>query len=324
MEALFLPAGITGGAAQELLSRAIVEASQRAGEEGLKSAALGAPDRNSLLGCIAANTSILAEKAVKNDVRDSLLRVISRAIIRLAVQEIKRTTINFSLTGNLESPTFITSFLADPKLAAENAIRGYLSQVTGVNFCNFFPPVIPAVYTLNFNFYLQCSLTRTPADVAWIAIRDLSNWEPYIRTTLSLPQNNYAQVVADIAAGKINNAAQAAIALLADATVGGGYISLKSPRFSSKTTLEIPEKYSEFEQQCDSSGSCEQVLVEKTRFVPNEVTLPGRTLGEMVSAQLHADALGPEVAREIDDALVEIATVAVQSLVNGGLNAIFR
>lgn len=332
MSALIIPPGLSEGAVQELLGKAIVEASQKAGEEGAAAAAgtLGTTaDMNSSLGCIAANTSILAEKAVKNDVKESLLRVIARGILRLTVQEIKRTMINFIVTGNLGTPTFITNFTGDLKLAAENAIRGYLSQVTNINFCNFFPPVIPAIYTFNFNFYLQCSLSRTPTDVAWTAIRDLYNWEPYIRTTLSLPQNNYAQIVADIAAGKINNAAQAAISLAAEATAGGGYLSIKSPRFPSQyqdTTVQkqIIEDLGDCQEGDTDGVDCGKVTRTVTETVPNATKIPGKTVGELVSAQLHADALGPEVAREIDDALVEIAVVALQRVVNQGLSAIFR
>ncbi len=328
--AILTPPGLDAGATQELLGNAIQKIIQQTGEEGIAQAGTNAvsstPDSNALLGCISAHTSIIAEKAVKNDVRNNLLKVISRAVIRMVIQEMKRSIINYILTGNLEGPTFVTSFIGDPALAAENAVRGYLSQVSGINFCSFFPPVIPSVYSFSFNFQLQCMLGRSPKEYAKQNLINAFKVTPLDRIALAQPQNNYTQVMANLLQGKSQAAAESIIALMADATVGSGYLSIKSPRFGSQTQVEVKEVVTGTQSQLDceeGAADCGVTDVQTTEKVYNVTQIPGKTLGDMVEGALDQTFQGLNVAREIDDALVEIATITVGKLVNDGLNGLF-
>ncbi len=54
--------------------------------------------------------------------------------------------IDYIKTGRFGGPSFSLSYILDPQKSAENAAKMFLSELTGVNFCNGFP---------NFNFYIK-------------------------------------------------------------------------------------------------------------------------------------------------------------------------
>lgn len=93
----------------------------------------------------------------------TILNPIVTGAAKILIKQIRNSIVRWIRTGDLEikKPFFITSFITDPQRIADNAARLFLSELTGINFCNYHPN-IPSVQNLVFNIDLDFELTCDP------------------------------------------------------------------------------------------------------------------------------------------------------------------
>jgi len=87
------------------------------------------------------------------------LDVAATAAMKLIISMLRDAVIQWIVTGQFDLPLFTGSYFADPTRWAEYATRMLLTQLTGINFCNYgysVPKTITSQTTLRFNF--SCSL----------------------------------------------------------------------------------------------------------------------------------------------------------------------
>lgn len=99
--------------------------------------------------------------------KNFLLNVGGVLIARTIIDLLRDYIINAIATGQFGKPQFVASFFADPSRWGENAARLFLSQITGINFCNYnlnIPQIASVRISLSFD--LQCNVN---------SFRDLSD-----------------------------------------------------------------------------------------------------------------------------------------------------
>ena len=178
----------------------------------------------------AVNTKGLAEKiviAIKSTLTEinthwptlktKILDPLAKLAIRIIIREMKRMALNYIATGNAGKPQFVTNFQLDAKQAAENAARSYLSQLTGVNFCNFFPSPQQSLYSINFQFQLECSVT-SGAYAKYLT--DPASVTDVERLLALDPSTDFLQTVMNASQQKAQSVAQAGIARAAQTSSG--------------------------------------------------------------------------------------------------------
>lgn len=94
----------------------------------------------------------------------TILNPIVTGAAKMLIKQIRNSIVRWIRTGDLEikKPFFVTSFIADPQRMADNAARLFLSELTGINFCNYHPniPSIQALLIpLRFDLSLSCDST---------------------------------------------------------------------------------------------------------------------------------------------------------------------
>lgn len=101
-----------------------------------------------------------AAHALQNFLKEYGLDGVAKLVGKNLIRQMRARTIQWIKTGQFDTktPFFTTSFIADPQKIADNAARMFLSELTGVNFCNYNPNV-PGIlpYNLSLGSELACS-----------------------------------------------------------------------------------------------------------------------------------------------------------------------
>lgn len=165
----------------------------------------------------AIKTTVTAINTNWPVVRDKVVKPLIILAMRIIIREMKRMALNYIATGNAGKPQFVTNFQLDAKQVAENAARSYLSQLTGVNFCNFFPSPQQSLYSLNFQFQLECSITNN-AYARYLA--DPASVTDVERLLAMDPSTDFLQTLINTQQQKAQSVAQAGIARAAQISSG--------------------------------------------------------------------------------------------------------
>ncbi len=274
-------------------------------------------------------------------VRTKFLNPAARLILRLVIKEMKRMALNYIITGQAGKPQFVTNFQLDAKQAAENAVRGYLSQLTGVNFCNFFPSPQQAVYSINLSLQLECSVTsgayaqylRDPASVTVIdriLAQDPST--DFIQTIISAGQQQ-AQAVAQ---ASIARAAQTSSGFIGDFIKEVSQPSQEQIAASTAQQREAArqvalqdydsthEEINEAERQAigNAAAAAVQIRAPEPTIIEN-IKTPGQAVSGLLNNTINTDFMEPTVAKEFDEAVIQIVDTAFQVMISKGLNNVF-
>lgn len=300
-----------------------------------------------LLKCAGnVNGALSTKTGLWGELQTKFLNPLARFILRFIGREMKRQILNYIINGEFDQPRFVTNFELDARQAAENASRGYLSQLTGINFCNFFPLVPPAIYSINFNFQFQCTIS---SDLYAQYIKDPVSLTEVQRILAVDSSTSYIQTVISAGQNKAEIIAQAQVARAAQ--VSSGFIpDLKSlvlpadqAKYDTERAAAEREAYDAVlsdKGETDVEGNLlpsEAVRLSKlageaaqeagAKFPPPKSTditkVPGEVLQGLVKDTFAADILNPQMSKEFDEAVIEIAQTALGVMLNKGLNGIF-
>ena len=273
---------------------------------------------------------------------------LAKFALRLIIREMKRMIINYIMTGNFGEPLFVANFQLDARQAAENAARSYLSQLSGINFCGFFPAVIPSVYSLNFNFQFVCSVTSSTYAQF---LRDPVSLTEVERLLAQDPSTNFVQTVLTAGQNKAQLIAQAAVANAAAKT--GGYIGQTVDTIThqaqanydaakkqagdtayqealgraistagtggSEVTPEQIQQAQEYAARARAEAEAKVPGPQKT----NVINTPGQAVKTLLDKAITADADYAIVADEFDQAVVAIVDTLIWKITTDGLRGIF-
>lgn len=89
------------------------------------------------------------------------LNVASTFLVKALINILRDWVIQFIATGQFGRPLFSANYLIDPSRWAEYAARMFLSQITGINFCNYNLNV-PRTLSIHVNLRLsmQCNVSN--------------------------------------------------------------------------------------------------------------------------------------------------------------------
>lgn len=91
----------------------------------------------------------------------SCLDEIMTGVLKIAINMARDMVIRWILTGRFESPVFSQSFTMDLKKSVENASRVFLSEISGIPFCQGINIPPRAFFGLSRDFTLQCTYNPT-------------------------------------------------------------------------------------------------------------------------------------------------------------------
>jgi len=255
---------------------------------------------------------------------DPLARKIAIAIIK----QMRNMVINYINTGNFGGkPTFVTNFQFDAKQTARNAARLFASELTNIDFCNYFPqnPRVDLNFELNLRIGLQCSFQKSPEDYV-LALRDPGSLEFVDEILLDFPENDSNMVYSNKAKKLAIAVKQAKTARQTQVTAGKGYIGIE------KCVREkiIEEGYYINEataERCDNMG--ETGPPEGCDYVPpvtvceeTKTQTPGSFVADIATEPLKSEFREGEAIHTFEEAIGAIIDALVSKVINQGLNAV--
>ncbi|MBI3627415.1 MAG: hypothetical protein HY220_01510 [Candidatus Sungbacteria bacterium] len=215
---------------------------------------------------------------------DSIATALERQVIRLAHDMV----IRWILTGNFGAPQFVQSFTADPKKIAENAARIFVSQITGINFCNYFPPIVgPALFSNNISISLACNVANpqlalyTQFYSPYTGNYPISDW-----IAAQSPNRDYVQTVINAQDAKAAYETAAVNAWRTQTIANNGFYG-----------------------QQNANGS---------------IVTPGSIVAEPLKSLIQSNDRQRDLVNEIGQAIASIVNTAVGQMINKGLGNIFQ
>ncbi|MEK7636743.1 MAG: hypothetical protein AAB362_03595 [Patescibacteria group bacterium] len=287
----------------------------------------------------AVQTTAQTEPSLWGKAKTFVLDVLAKAVFRILLKIVKDMIINAILTGNFNGPTFVQNFQLDFKTAGKNAARSFASQLFGINFCNFNPPIRPLFISISYQFKFQCTATRQLYDQyltnpgRMMLLDRMLATDPstnFIQSVIAVGQSRSEQ----IAQGLVSRSAQTASGFIG--TTFSEVTAADTARYDSAVQEEItickndtaqndqaqgnpPKSPAELDAVCANAGAS---------VPPAEASEKIRTPGQTASRYL-SDAIGADIKKnyyynEFDQAIAEIFDVAFGKLVNDGLTEAFK
>lgn len=222
----------------------------------------------------------LSFQCLKKTILDPAKTIIAKTFI----QALRAATINWILTGDFEikKPFFVTSFIADPQRIADVAARLFLSELTGINFCNFHPNIksVGAInINLNFNALLTCSFSGNYDNYLNGAGPD-DDWADFF--AIRRPENLASLNLLATAGEKEKQVVRATAANIREAAAGGGWLGQRDPK-------------------------------------TGKIKTPGRLIAESFNNANLAEQIGKEVTDEFYEAVTDIIDTALGAIIQKGL-----
>lgn len=271
-----------------------------------------------------------------------ILDPLAKQILITLIRTMKQMAINYIVTGEAGEPKFITNFHVDIKKSLENATRSYLSRLTGINFCSFFPPVQPLLIPLSFEFQLQCAVNSSLYNQY---IRDPASVSEIERILATDPSTDFLQVLISAGQQKAYQLAEAGIARAAEVSAGNGLLGDSEEIITNTDRATANEATRQNAERVRQEAIGESIRngnsVETARQdgdisynaalqdpVPAKTTrrikTPGAAVSGLLKDALGSDWLYPAVADEFDQAVMQIVDVAFGQMINKGLDEIFK
>lgn len=159
-----------------------------------------------------------------NCIKEYVLDTAAKAVMKKIIRTLRAATINWILTGDFEikKPFFVTSFIADPQRIADNAARLFLSELTGINFCNFHPrlrSVQALTINLNLNNLVSCSGPNRTLDN--------SIGDGYLSTR---GDYNFSQTLLTVASEKNKTVSRGVSSWLEETRNNSGFLGQRDPK----------------------------------------------------------------------------------------------
>ena len=265
------------------------------------------------------------ENKVKEKCLDGLWQEIAKAIIR----QMRNMVIQWIYTGNFGgTPTFVQNYQFDARQTAENATRIFMSKLTRIDFCNYFPqsPAVNLSFSVDLRLGLECSLQKSfPEFVAAInAPGDLSLRD---RILLDAPENDPLWVELDARLKLSNEIAAAKRARETEVVSGSGFEGIRT---CAKKEVFAPARYlhqvSGEVCYADAFGAYPDgcVLQPAIEYCAEyKQTTPGRALADLITEPIKSEFREGELVDEFGEAIAQIVNALVGKMINEGLNRTF-
>ncbi|RJQ37197.1 hypothetical protein C4552_01720 [Candidatus Parcubacteria bacterium] len=154
-------------------------------------------------------------------------------LMKLVIQQLRDMAIQWILTGNFGGPTFSQGILIDLRNAVTEASKIFVSNLTGINFCDGYPPIPPnAFFSLDLSLRLQCSFTGGGA-LADFRNGTAFSWEMVASAQESAndPFNAYVDALSE----KMRMEAEVLGAVTQEHLAGGGFYGIRGEDGKIKT-----------------------------------------------------------------------------------------
>ncbi|MDO8600782.1 MAG: hypothetical protein Q7R73_04260 [bacterium] len=223
-----------------------------------------------------------------NCLKEAILDPLATSLAKSVIRQLRAATINWIITGDfdLKKPFFITSFVLDPQKIAENVSRQFLSDLTGINFCNFHPRLQSAPslnININFNKQFACTFGNNGSSADYEAfLRDFDNggWPAFFG--LQQAKNDPIQTLLSSIDQKEKNISRATAAYIREAALGGGFLGQRDPK-------------------------------------TGKIKTPGRLIADTLQNAQLSEYIGQELVNEIFGAITEIIDTAIGKTIEDGL-----
>jgi len=250
------------------------------------------------------------------------MKQIAIAIIR-GIRDQILTYIN---TGNFGKSTFITNFQFDAQQTAKNATRLFLSKISGLDFCNYYPP--PGVdlnFELSVRLGLECTYQQSTSDY----LKGLDNpgsLPYYAQARLLLPQNDPLMVEMQLRQKLAGEVASAVEARQNQVVSGKGFIGMEKC-VEEKVVVAGGYFHSASGERCTTGadfalGDCvsqaAQTVCSKT-----EIVTPGSYVADIATEPIKSQMRELELIDEfgeIQGAITAIIDAFIKKTVNDGLS----
>lgn len=230
----------------------------------------------------AGQTTALDVKSVADCILTGLLKVV--------INFVRDLIIRWLVTGRFGMPAFSTSIQVDLARSAENASRIFLSQLSGINFCQGFNIPAPQNYNLDFSLTVACTLSSSFSANDTDSLLNLRSNPAAVsledRLALGDPQNNRIYAYIFTLDEKERQVARAAAARANEYNASQGFLGTRNADGSIKTPGSVLAKL-----------IMEQVITSPSRQV--------------------------DVADTVQQAITAIINTAFRVVMEKGLNAAF-
>lgn len=261
--------------------------------------------------------------------KKSCLDPIMTDIARLILRQMRNMIINWINTGNIGgSATFVKNFEFDARKTAENAARIFASQLTGIDFCNYFPQTFRTdIFAgVNLRARLECAIDKPRAEF----IADLHNplgQDLMEQILYDLPTNDPLNVELAARDALSRQVAQATDARKTQVTSGQGFIGIE--KCKTEKVVQEAEYYNVItDQACELSedGGIPKGCVfrpAQTICTETETQTPGSFVADMATEPLKSELRQNELVKEFYEAVAAIVNAFVGKVISGGLSKTF-
>jgi len=262
-------------------------------------------------------------------VRAFCLNGLWQEIAKVIIRQMRNMVIQWIYTGNFGgTPTFVQNYQFDARQTAENATRIFMSKLSGIDFCNYFPqsPAVNLNFSVDLRLGLECSLQKSfPEFVAAInAPGDLSLRD---RILLDAPENDPLWVELDARLKLSNEIAAAKRARETEVVSGSGFEGIRT---CAKKEVFAPARYlhqvSGEVCYADAFGAYPDgcVLQPAIEYCAEyKQTTPGRALADLITEPIKSEFREGELVDEFGEAIAQIVNALVGKMINEGLNRTF-
>lgn len=260
-------------------------------------------------------SSIFSEAGYLNQVFERTNKTCFKAtavdLARAAVKAARDSIIKWVNTGNMDvTPTFVTNFEFDAQKTAENAARLFASQLTNIDFCNYFPvtPTVNLDFQLNARIGLECNFQKSSREYRE-ALKDPSLFSTEEKIAMFLDDATDPLLVELNAKSQLATViSQKKEARRTQVTSGKGFTGVeKCVKWQTSTGLS-----------CTSGDDEDCFCAEKKTLTP------GAYVADLATEPLKSEFRESELIKDIEEAIGAVLNAALGKVINDGLNAAFN
>lgn len=256
---------------------------------------------------------------------DPLWQQIAIAIVK----QMRNMVITYINTGNFGGkPTFVTNFQFDARQTASNAARLFASNLTNINFCNYFPqnPAVNLNFELNLRIGLQCSYQQSREQFQQhLANANLRT--PFEDVMLLMPENDPLKVAIAQQEKLSTQVAQATQARQNQVVGGKGYIGVET---CTQTKVTTPA----YCMEPISGSSCGApvgvnecppdciFIAAVTSCADTKVQTPGSFVADIATEPLKSEFRQNEVINTFAQAIQAIVDALISKVITTGLSSV--
>lgn len=261
-------------------------------------------------------------QTIKDSYKKGCLDKLQENLAKVIIRTARDIVLNYIQTGNLGKPTFVTNFQVDAREIARNAARIYASQLTGINFCNYFPntPPLDLETRLDLRVQLECSIKKPTTEVvANIKVPGLAPIED--RVLARLPQ--FDPLAVDLEKRRILGLKLAEAQTARNTQLIAGQGSPGIERCKRWEVIQPARYFSEGTgETCDVTfgvpAEC-KLQSEVRRCIEKEIATPGSYITQLAFQPTASWFRENENVKELGSAIAQILDAALGKIINDGL-----